>query len=520
MTLNSYERQLIAPLGTGDGHGFYDFETMWLFSKKYPLDGTSAVGEDGNIEPHAHVGYIHELLHYFQHTLSTVGMYQAFCRFNRIRHSERILNCMKGSRGSSSFGSPLDRPALVTREEIKKLLSEKPFLPEDKTDTEEVRAKKSWYLGLAGEKALIQPSQLAGVDGNITANLSYQFLSIDAFWHAYQENESAMRSPREAYSGILTSPYKVIRYNDGIDKRPIDTINLIENQCAVFEICLLHMVAPESAKDRVTSAKNSAYLVATEYALWLLDIEFSSENIHKYAPELMLITEMALNPPLPPYDHNNLDEEAVSSIENILPPLRFDRLIEASKELGEPLTVGNMSKEYFRKRQEALIGYSSVPVSSVFDLSRPKKPIRRGLEVFDADFDGSVLFEDRMNWLDWYFAFQSATRSVVLQDATTITEFAFLGLIRNLGTEESNPFIEPPKVVTENGDLRLNSFMARNQATARAWAFENLATYYQHDLLLGNGDFETLPFGLPIETVERWGLLSVSDLTNTIVGRI
>lgn len=507
MTLGAFEESLRASAGDGAGANFYDFETMYTLVEHYPFDGSVS----DLVLPFVTARYFHEIIHYFQHVGTTVGMFQAQCRQNRLRYFRDGVDHANPAALSARIQSPEGRRRpLITRGEFRSILGSDhdPISPHIGYPF-----RKHWLQALFGEKNLLTAS-VKGLGKSTVENVAMAMLHNDAMWHGLINNAPPDPGFGEFLRGIVSKGLTTYQYRDGDVKWNLDTIHIIENFCSVWEIGLLYQLMPDLAQFRVAQADRSSYLTATRLILWRFGKDFMPRNISDYAPEIMLLSELSLNPPLSWFD----SESADLSWEDIYPPSRLTKLVDAALKIGGHATVDGYGGWSIKERMKELIDASGLPMG---DVRLRRSNIGTGLERFLDNPEASTdeHLAARRTWFDYYLLFQHVTLDHAMSGRSSITEFLYQDLLRS-EFRETNLYWSPPKVNTVAQEHLTANYMGRNQILNTFFAWENLSTYLSHNVMLGAGAFAALPFGIPSAQIEAWKLLGLDQLRETLAKQL
>ncbi|AUQ52322.1 hypothetical protein PhaeoP83_04104 (plasmid) [Phaeobacter inhibens] len=499
--LSEYDDGLRSGAGDGRGENFYDFETMYTHLSVYPFHDDSPKDAQKILQPFEISKFLHEIVHFYLHVGTTVGLFQATCRQNRLSYfKEGIDKADKDKLRQKIEPTTGVRRPLLDRREL-------PDLAQKSFDTISPNCpypfRLNWYRSLLAEKSLINPSFLAGVDRNFSENLAWGVLLNDSFWHSNLDRDVSSFNANAIISPLLKNSFPLHNYVDGAYRRPLDTIHIIENFCSVWEICLLNILSETAADVRFSDTEKSNYLTASRYLLGELGLEFSPRSVAHFAPEILLICEIALNPEFSPFDHPFTDD---LSWESIYPPSRLSKLAKASKKIGSHLTMDSFSTEAFSERAEALLVETCLARGSIRRKLAADEGISGVRKMFETSWDPSLSGIPPRTWFHWYQTFQRNFFDFGLEKFSWITQFLF-GKLLGRKFWSSNFYWQPPKMITSRKENRIAMYMRANKDVERMFTFENLDTYHSHDIMLGRGAIGTIPFGLGFGVFESWNLM-------------
>jgi hypothetical protein len=468
MSLSSYDKKLFSPLGNGLKGYFYDFETMYTCVDKYPWKPSNEQGNNSPkiIFPDRVTNYIHETIHFYQHVGTTFGQFQAICRHNRLRHSiSGIERADKNKLYNRAFPKNKLRQPLLTRNEIPSLSNYEsdPFSPNNRHSF-----RLMWYRILAGEKAMLMASSLRNIDKEYKVNLYTSLSSASIFWNYQLGNEIST----SLVSSIFERGIQFVRYLEGKFVQHINTIHLIENLCSVWEICFLNNLESELAKVRMTNANKNNYLLVSRFLLWNMGKDFLPYNVSKFTPEISLITELALNPPI-----TELGTKEITW-EQIYPPLRLGLLANASKKIGAYLELGNHDSETLKKRAELLIEEANIPYKHVSETPPPISSYSSVKEMMSEEVKNlnGGLKEGESSWIKWYLWFQSLYIEKY-ESNIFITDMIFNCLMKNGSWDW-----EPPLILETQKGLLISNYLEKNHSGAMLFQWENLRSGLSYKL--------------------------------------
>lgn len=499
--LSEYDNGLRSGAGDGRGENFYDFETMYTHLSIYPFNDENPENATKLLIPFEVSKFLHEIAHFYLHVGTTVGLFQATCRQNRLSFfKEGIDKADKEKLRQKLEPTTGVRRPLLDRRELPDL-AQMSFDPISPNCPHPFRLY--WYRSLLAEKTLINPSFLAGVDRTFSENLAWGVLLNDSFWHFNLDRDESSFDFEAIISPLLGNGFSLHNYVDGSYRRPLDTIHIIENFCSVWEICLLNILSETAADVRFSDTEKSNYLTASRYLLWELGLEFNPRSVAHYAPEILLICEIALNPEFSPFDHPFKGD---LSWEGTYPPSRLSKLAKASKKIGNQLTIRSFSTDSFNQRAEALLIESGLTRGSIRRKLAAEKSIAGVRQMFEPSWDPNSNGIPARTWFHWYQTFQRNFFDFGLEDFSWITQFLF-GRLLGGNFWNSNFYWQPPKMITAQNENRVAMYMRANNELERMFTFENLDTYYSHDIMLGRGAIGAVPFDLGFGVFESWNLL-------------
>lgn len=521
MVLSAIDSKLMNPVGSGGGSHFYDFETLYTAVSEYPfLKPGEEIGQHAdnpNLEnPFRMTKYLHEILHYYQHLCTTVGQFQAICRYQRINYGRALLdNPNKQRIRERASGVGLQRRPLFERSELPMLenMDHDPLVPDAGFNV-----RLEWYRTLAGEKSFLSATAAQAADPKIAVNIYSALLAAERFWQIeVRQDSTCFDRAVQVYKNACMRGLELSSYVDGNYRRPIDTIHIIENFCSVWEIVLPRPVNESAANQRFAEATSGDYLTASRFVLWSIEKEFTPSNIYEYSPELMLLFELALNPPIPPFCLY-VDRINGLSWSTMYPPSRLAAFAEAAKDLGSPLTIGNHGREQLKQRMEAIKERAGIPCGSVLDAMEVSTYCATASRLI-SDATGTLRpGMEEINWYQWFSALQKNFIENCLVDGS-ITSFLFNQQIKS-EFRDKVPYWEPPTVLEGGADNLVASYMTKNQSTPVLFALENLQSYMITDLIVGHSDVSPLPFGITEEMFCGWGLLKSGQYESLVRQRL
>lgn len=302
---------------TPGGRAEYDPHTYTLCFPGPDLGGSSALV------------VLHEILHWIQHISYSFGGFRSALIHARDEFAINIL---------SQYARLKDK---CQRHQVRfSMPTSKAFF--------DLAFDHEWL-----EQDIWQP-QVAWRDALICENL---FLHMSSFYKEYHKEVSAAH---ELLQPELLIPRTLLRINawaidtlcygstkpqghieiTDIDNHPklsnfgsathagieLDTFNIIEGMAVAFEIYSLPWEM--NARQRMEEIANTSYAPAISLFLEVMGFSVRYDNIARMAPMFLAITEMSLNPPLPPFGVINKLE---LDWNKIYPPLRFIELCHIAK---------------------------------------------------------------------------------------------------------------------------------------------------------------------------------------------
>lgn len=492
--IRSMSAPLLSPLGTST----YDMDCMigqvaknWAVFGRMPLEN-------------------HVLLHayglgHLLHTCTSFGYALAVQRFHRARAlihgfgtaDKDVLRHLAFDRSGRR------RPLLSIAAALAEVDEEDPLSPD-----EAVHFRAMWFRHFAASAYLtdrINVEALGIGDGRVLRGLAEGLLIADAFdlgakarcWEHVTDGE-----PLALHGAALIEGLPVVRYK-GVETVPLDSRALMEAYLGLGEILLRLEGLREPATPLVRAfLKHRSYAVV-RMGLFCLGVETLPYNMLVFAPELLLLMEKALNPPLPPiYDPAG---EAVGPYE-IDPMMRFTQLAQAAAKVGRPLRYLRLDAERIRERAAEISDATSVGESGVAALAHRASS--------EADYR-------RRTSLDWYEAIQGvAARSVFREGTTTLLEYLCCSVLSKSPDPVRIAMTVPPCLLDESQQINANGILHRPDVLT-SFLHENIRTFSLADLLTAEDEVRPLPFGVTAATIaDHWDIMRPGQFEAYIAGAL
>lgn len=487
---------LVSPIGTC----VYDFDCMMgQVHKSWNLAGRVPFETHVNLHVYS--------VAYLLHTCTAFGYFLAIQRFHRARalqHGFAVAD-KDATRRLAFDQSGRRRALLAIADAIADVNEADPLVG----DGEPVHFRGTWFRHFVASAYLLDRTRLQslGVDDfRLYRALAEAMLISDAF--DIREGKRCFgaasdKQPLDLHTEALRKGIPLVRYNGVREKVPLDTRALMEAYVGIAELLLRLEGLVEPATPLVREFLQHRAYAVVRLGLYCLGVETVPYNMLVFAPELLLLMEKALNPPIPPiYDPSSTQVGAAE----IDPIVRFAQLAQLAANNGRPLRLLGLDANQFRRRVLELRAASALPEFDVWSLARSRR---------------QQAVSPPLTTLDWYEKLQSVSVDGVYRDGTTtLSEYLCCSVLSKTPDPARFAMTIAPFLLDEQ--LRINAGpVLHNQEDLILFTQEHVRCFALGDLLLSDETVRPLPFGVSSATLcDDWKIMRTGQFENFIDGKL
>ena len=464
------------PMLSSSGDFAYDPSTSLLIVDRIG----AGPGDSQTITPH--VGPFHEILHWLQHVGTSMGVFTIVGRSVRRSAVGQILNSYPRNKLEEyGYSSGVNRRALIADAPLGEILEPPPAGVPVATDLRTI-----WYHLLVGEQ-YFSYSRLLPTHLRRPLLMGIQAIGYAALF----TGEHLPSTDNGRRLGALARLHE----SDPEDKHDLDAILIMEAMASVVELALLSHDLPRF-HIRLRQVRDSGYLAPAEMFFRDSPWVFSDTAIMRLLPEFLVICDIALNPPLPPFFSTTILE----SIQDLIPSYRFRRLCQIWFKTKQPIIApdGPLSLvSDIKQRKQELCSAARMPVANPWAF----KPRLKRMEEIGRWLTDTTHQIELVSANDWtLFLRAKLSECVVSHDVSDISAL-FLELTRK-GSLLFNDKMVPPIVILK----KRNMFLSGNPHIITSPRFTEKMGYnvvlFSHvmqsaadNVMCRNGSI-TLPFGI------------------------
>lgn len=463
------------PMLSGSGEFAYDPSTSLLMIER------SDAGSFGSQTVTPHVGPFHELLHWLQHVGTSVGVFTIIGRSVRRSAVGQILNSYSQEKLEEyGYSSGATRRALIAGAPLGEILDPPPAGTPVATDLRTI-----WYHLLLGER-YFSYSRL------LPANLKRPLLlGMQAIGYAALFTGEHLPSTD---NGRRLGPLARLHESDPDAGHDLDAILIMEAMASVVELALLLHDLPRF-HIRLRQVRESGYLVPVEVFFRDSPWALSDAALMRLLPEFLVICDIALNPPLPPF----LSTIVLESIQDLLPSYRFRRLCQVWFKTKQPIITPDSHLSLVsdvRQRKQELCYAARIPVANPWTF----KPRQQRMEEIGRWLSDTSYQTEFISANDWTLYLRARISEFVVSHGAPDISAMFLELVRR-GSRLLDDVMVPPIVVLKSDmSLRGNAHILTSPRfiEKKGYNVVLLAHVIQSaadNIMCRNGSI-TLPFGI------------------------